>query len=111
MKNEYRQYLIKVGLAFTIFSIFTFLSQEWRFLLFVVNALSLASFLFLDTVVEKPFGFFEAIVILPLLLFLTAVVFGFFGLVDDSFISFFLLLTILSPVFILIGGFLQPRKI
>jgi|GEM_PF-4053704 len=110
MKNEYRQYLIKLGGFFTLFSLLTLLSQEWLFLWFLVNTSALALFLVLRVIVEKPFTIFDIFVMLPLLLFFVTLALAFFDVIDDSFVKQSLLLTILTPIFILIGGLLQPRE-
>ena len=110
MKNEYRQYLIKLGGFFMLFSLLTLLSQEWLFLWFLVNTSALALFLVLRVIVEKPFTIFDIFVMLPLLLFFVTLALAFFDVIDDSFVKQSLLLTILTPIFILIGGLLQPRE-
>ena len=111
MNNEYREYLIKIGLTCVGVSLLTLVSNEWHFLWFVTNCTSLFLLLFLSATTEKPFHLFEVLAILPILMFLTAVIFGYFDIVDDSYISLFLLLTILTPIFIAIGGFLQPKNL
>ncbi|HNR53385.1 MAG TPA: hypothetical protein PKI16_02840 [Candidatus Dojkabacteria bacterium] len=59
---------------------------------------------------EKPFTIFDIFVMLPLLLFFVTLALAFFDVIDDSFVKQSLLLTILTPIFILIGGLLQPRE-
>ncbi len=111
MNNEYKEYLIKIGLTCVGVSLLTLVSNEWHFLWFVTNCISLILLLFLSAITEKPFQLFEVLTILPILMFFTAMVFAFFNITDNYFALLFLKLTILTPIFITIGGFLQPKNL
>ena len=86
-------------------------SKEWQLAWFFLNGIIVAVYLLLTNYYNKRRSFLSVIISLPLVLFLFSVIFGFFDLVDDSFILLFLYSMVLSPIFITLEGFFQPRKI